>query len=155
MAAVTRDYITVPGAEVDIERLFNKEQDLFGLWRWSLSSETVRKLLYWRILSANNTCIVISYYQQWTHYPWKNRMSMKSTNYYSLEYDTGLRKVPDAIRCHWSDVFEREMQSLSRLILLHGRNNLIYHAENAWYLKNLQLLQYGIFYVPEKLKVCI
>lgn len=42
-------------------------------------------------------------------------------------------------------MFEREMQSLSRLILLHGRNNLIYHAENAWYLKNLQLLQYGIF----------
>jgi hypothetical protein len=45
MAAAAHDYIAVPGAEVDIERLFNKGQDLLGLRRWSLGSETMQKLL--------------------------------------------------------------------------------------------------------------
>jgi hypothetical protein len=31
MAAATCDYIAVPRAEVDVERLFNKGRDLLGL----------------------------------------------------------------------------------------------------------------------------
>jgi hAT family dimerisation domain. len=45
MAAAARDYLAVPAAEVDVERLFNTGRDLFGLRRWSLSSGTMRKLL--------------------------------------------------------------------------------------------------------------
>jgi len=45
MAAAARDYLAVPGAEVDVERLFNSGRDLLGLRRWSLSSGTMRKLL--------------------------------------------------------------------------------------------------------------
>ena len=45
MAAAARDYLAVPGAEVDVERLFNSRRDLLGLRRWSLSSGTMRKLL--------------------------------------------------------------------------------------------------------------
>jgi hypothetical protein len=45
MAAAARDYLAVPAAEVDVERLFNSGRDLLGLRRWSLSNETMRKLL--------------------------------------------------------------------------------------------------------------
>ena len=45
MAAAARDYLAVPAAEVNIERLFNSGRDLLGLRRWSLSSKTMRKLL--------------------------------------------------------------------------------------------------------------
>ena len=45
MAAAARDYLAVPAAEVDVERLFNSGRDLLGLRRWSLSSESMRKLL--------------------------------------------------------------------------------------------------------------
>jgi hypothetical protein len=45
MAAAARDYLAVPAAEVDVERVFNTGRDLLGLRRWSLSSETMRKLL--------------------------------------------------------------------------------------------------------------
>jgi hAT family C-terminal dimerisation region len=45
MAAAARDYLAVPAAEVDVERLFNSGRDLLGLRRWSLSSGTMRKLL--------------------------------------------------------------------------------------------------------------
>jgi hypothetical protein len=31
MAAAACDYIAIPGAEIDFERLFNKGQDLLGL----------------------------------------------------------------------------------------------------------------------------
>ena len=33
IAATTRDYLAIPGAEVDVERLFNKGRDLLGLRR--------------------------------------------------------------------------------------------------------------------------
>ena len=45
MAAAARDYLAVPAAEVDVERLFNTGRDLLGLRRWNLSSGTMRKLL--------------------------------------------------------------------------------------------------------------
>jgi hypothetical protein len=31
MAAITRDYLPIPGAEVDVERLFNIARDVLGL----------------------------------------------------------------------------------------------------------------------------
>ena len=45
MAAAARDYLAIPGTEVDVERLFNSGRDLLDLWRWSLNSRTMRKLL--------------------------------------------------------------------------------------------------------------
>ena len=45
MTAAARDYLTIPGAEVDVERLFNSGRDLLDLQRWSLNSKTMRKLL--------------------------------------------------------------------------------------------------------------
>ncbi|EED22636.1 conserved hypothetical protein [Talaromyces stipitatus ATCC 10500] len=45
MAAAARDYLAVPAAEVNVERVFNTGRDLLGLRRWSLSSGTMRKLL--------------------------------------------------------------------------------------------------------------
>jgi hypothetical protein len=44
MVAAARDYLAVPAAEVDVERLFNSGRDLLGLRRWSLSRKTMRKL---------------------------------------------------------------------------------------------------------------
>ena len=45
MAAAARDYLAVPAAEVDVERLFNSGRDLLGQQRWSLSSGAMRELL--------------------------------------------------------------------------------------------------------------
>ena len=44
-AAAARDYIAVPGAGVDVERLFNKGRDLLSLRKWSSSSDPVKKLI--------------------------------------------------------------------------------------------------------------
>jgi hypothetical protein len=57
MAAAARDYLAVPAAEVDVERLFNSGQDLLGLQRWSLSSKTMRKLLILKDFLRNNIYI--------------------------------------------------------------------------------------------------
>ncbi|EED15823.1 hypothetical protein TSTA_009450 [Talaromyces stipitatus ATCC 10500] len=57
MAAAARDYLAVPAAEVNIERLFNTGRDLLGLRRWSLSSGTMRKLLILKdSLCKRGTC---------------------------------------------------------------------------------------------------
>jgi len=45
MFAVARDYLPIPGAEVDIERLFNIARNILGLRRISMSAETLRALI--------------------------------------------------------------------------------------------------------------
>ena len=44
MAAAARDYLAISAVEIDVERLFNNGRDLLEIRRWSLSSETMRKL---------------------------------------------------------------------------------------------------------------
>jgi hAT family C-terminal dimerisation region len=43
--AVVRNYLPIPGAEVDIERLFNIARDILGLRRMAISSGTLRALI--------------------------------------------------------------------------------------------------------------
>jgi hypothetical protein len=43
--AVTCDYLLIPGAEVDVERLFNIARDILGLRRIAMSSGTLRALI--------------------------------------------------------------------------------------------------------------
>ena len=45
MYAVARDYLAIPGAEVDVERLFNIGRDLLGLRRVSMKGETIRAIM--------------------------------------------------------------------------------------------------------------
>jgi hypothetical protein len=45
MFVVTRDYLLIPGAEVDVERLFNIARDILGLLRMAMSSGTLRALI--------------------------------------------------------------------------------------------------------------
>jgi len=45
MFAVARDYLPIPGAEVDVERLFNIARDILGLRRMSMSAESLRALI--------------------------------------------------------------------------------------------------------------
>ena len=45
MFAVARDYLPIPGAEVDVERLFNVARDILGLRRTSMGSETLGALI--------------------------------------------------------------------------------------------------------------
>ena len=45
MFAVIRDYLPVPGAEVDVERLFNIARDILGLRRALMGGETIRALI--------------------------------------------------------------------------------------------------------------
>jgi hypothetical protein len=45
MFAVARDYLPIPGAEVDVERLFNIARNILGLRRMSMSAETLRALI--------------------------------------------------------------------------------------------------------------
>ena len=45
MFAVTRDYLLILRAEVDVERLFNIAQDILGLRRTLLGLETIRALI--------------------------------------------------------------------------------------------------------------
>jgi hypothetical protein len=45
MFAVARDYLPIPGAEVDVERLFNIARDTLGLRRTAMSAETLRALI--------------------------------------------------------------------------------------------------------------
>jgi hypothetical protein len=39
MFIIARDYLPIPGAEVDVERLFNVTRDILGLRRTSLGVE--------------------------------------------------------------------------------------------------------------------
>ena len=45
MFTVARDYLLIPGAEVDVERLFNIARDILGLRRMAMSSGTLRALI--------------------------------------------------------------------------------------------------------------
>jgi hypothetical protein len=45
MFAIARDYLPIPGAEVDVERLFNTARDILGLRRTSLGANTMRALV--------------------------------------------------------------------------------------------------------------
>ncbi len=45
MAVITRDYLPIPGAEIDIERLFNIARDVLGLRRGAMKGETLRVLM--------------------------------------------------------------------------------------------------------------
>ena len=44
MAEAARDLLAVPGLEVDVERLFCGGRDQLGIYRYSLSRETMRLL---------------------------------------------------------------------------------------------------------------
>jgi hypothetical protein len=45
MFQVARDYLPIPGAEVDVERLFNIAREILGLRHTSMSAETLRALV--------------------------------------------------------------------------------------------------------------
>jgi hypothetical protein len=45
MFAVIRNYLLIPGAEVDVERLFNIARDILGLRQMAMSSGTLRALI--------------------------------------------------------------------------------------------------------------
>ena len=45
MAAAARDYLAVPGLEVDIERLFSDGRDVLGIRRFALKGSTLRDLM--------------------------------------------------------------------------------------------------------------
>ena len=45
MFRVARDYLVIPGSEVDVERLFNMARDVLGLRRMSMKAETLRSLI--------------------------------------------------------------------------------------------------------------
>ena len=45
MSQVARDYLPIPPAEVDCERLFSSSRDLLGIRRASLLPETMKALL--------------------------------------------------------------------------------------------------------------
>ncbi len=42
MFTTARDYLPIPGAEVDVEPLLNIARDILGLRRTSMSAETMR-----------------------------------------------------------------------------------------------------------------
>ena len=48
MSKVTRDFLAIPAAEVDVERLFSLGRDLIGVRRYSLSPDTMRTLMLLR-----------------------------------------------------------------------------------------------------------
>jgi hypothetical protein len=48
MSQVAKDYLLIPPAEVDVERLFNEGRDLLGLRRHSMSPETMRAVMFAR-----------------------------------------------------------------------------------------------------------
>jgi hypothetical protein len=45
MFAIARDYLPIPGSEVDVERLFNLARQILGLRRISMGTETLRSLI--------------------------------------------------------------------------------------------------------------
>jgi hypothetical protein len=45
MFLIARDYLLIPGAEVDVKRLFNVTRDILGLCRTSLGADTLRALI--------------------------------------------------------------------------------------------------------------
>ncbi len=45
IAQAVRDFLPVPSAEVGIERVFSGGRDVLGLWRQSMSAETMQWLM--------------------------------------------------------------------------------------------------------------
>ena len=45
MAIITRDYLPIPRAKVDVERLFNVTRDVLSLRRGAIKGETLRGLI--------------------------------------------------------------------------------------------------------------
>jgi hypothetical protein len=45
MFIIARDYLPIPGAEVDVKRLFNVARDILGLCQTSLGAHTLRALI--------------------------------------------------------------------------------------------------------------
>lgn len=45
MSLVARDYLAIPGSEVDLERLFSSGSDMIGIRRYSLKADTMRALI--------------------------------------------------------------------------------------------------------------
>jgi hypothetical protein len=45
MSQVARDYLPIPPAEVDVERLFSEGRNLTGLRRHSMSPETMKAVI--------------------------------------------------------------------------------------------------------------
>jgi len=48
MSQAARDYLPIPAAEVDVERVFCSGRDMIGLRRHSMSIETMRALILTR-----------------------------------------------------------------------------------------------------------
>ena len=48
ISQVARDYLSIPPAEVDVERLFSEGRDLLGLRRHSMSPETMKAVMFSR-----------------------------------------------------------------------------------------------------------
>ena len=46
---MARDYLTIPGGEVSVERLFSGGRDILGIRRHSLGPETFRMLMILKI----------------------------------------------------------------------------------------------------------
>jgi hypothetical protein len=45
MFQAVRDYLPIPGSEVDVERLFNTGRDILGIRRFSMSGDTLRMMM--------------------------------------------------------------------------------------------------------------
>ena len=45
MFTIARDYLLIPGAEVDVKRLFNVARDILGFRRTSLGAHTLWALI--------------------------------------------------------------------------------------------------------------
>ena len=45
MFVVTRDFLPILGAKVNVKRLFNIARDILRLWRMSISAKTLRALI--------------------------------------------------------------------------------------------------------------
>lgn len=45
MFQAARDYLVIPGSEVNVERLFNMARDILGLRRMSMTASTMRALI--------------------------------------------------------------------------------------------------------------
>jgi hypothetical protein len=46
MFTVARDYLPIPGAEVDVKRLFSIARDILGLCQSLIGAETLRALIF-------------------------------------------------------------------------------------------------------------
>jgi len=45
MFQAVRDYLPIPGSEVDVERLFNTGRDILGIRRFSMTGDILRMMI--------------------------------------------------------------------------------------------------------------